>query len=93
VKSLAAAGDHEKISIVINLLTNEFTASAQANHRKVRLFFSLKKKECELFFNFIVLIQLRHNFGIFICLYAGRIDRTSSCNSRVNFRRSPTSQC
>ena len=92
MKSLAAAGDHEKISMVINLLTNEFTSSTQANHRKVFVF-SLKKKECELFFNFIVLIQLRHNFGIFICLYAGRIDRTSSCNSRVNCRSSPTSQC
>uniref|UniRef100_A0A6M2F421 Vacuolar protein 14 C-terminal Fig4-binding domain-containing protein n=1 Tax=Populus davidiana TaxID=266767 RepID=A0A6M2F421_9ROSI len=34
VKSLAAAGDHEKISMVINLLTNEFTSSTQANHRK-----------------------------------------------------------
>uniref|UniRef100_A0A6N2KRK8 Vacuolar protein 14 C-terminal Fig4-binding domain-containing protein n=1 Tax=Salix viminalis TaxID=40686 RepID=A0A6N2KRK8_SALVM len=34
VKSLAAAGDHEKISSVINLLTNEFTYSPQANHRK-----------------------------------------------------------
>ncbi|KAF9677462.1 hypothetical protein SADUNF_Sadunf08G0110200 [Salix dunnii] len=34
VKSLAAAGDHEKISSVINLLTYEFTYSPQSNHRK-----------------------------------------------------------
>ncbi|KAL3731299.1 hypothetical protein ACJRO7_028212 [Eucalyptus globulus] len=34
VKQLAAAGDHDKISAVINLLTYEFTYSAQANHRK-----------------------------------------------------------
>ncbi|KAJ6771821.1 TAX1 BINDING PROTEIN-RELATED [Salix koriyanagi] len=34
VKSLAAAGDHEKISAVINLLTMEFTTSPQAHHRK-----------------------------------------------------------
>jgi vacuole morphology and inheritance protein 14 len=35
VKQLAAAGDHDKITSVINLLTNEFTYSPQANHRKV----------------------------------------------------------
>ena len=29
------AGDHEKITAVINLLTTEFTHSPQANHRKV----------------------------------------------------------
>ncbi|KAJ0096269.1 hypothetical protein Patl1_15526 [Pistacia atlantica] len=34
VKQLAMAGDHEKISTVINLLTHEFTYSPQANHRK-----------------------------------------------------------
>ncbi|KAI3413026.1 Vac14_Fig4_bd domain-containing protein [Psidium guajava] len=34
VKQLAAAGDHDKISAVISLLTTEFTYSAQANHRK-----------------------------------------------------------
>ncbi|KAG5532063.1 hypothetical protein RHGRI_026619 [Rhododendron griersonianum] len=34
VKQLAAAGDHDKITAVINLLTNEFTYSPQANHRK-----------------------------------------------------------
>ncbi|KAL7240174.1 hypothetical protein ACSBR2_005946 [Camellia fascicularis] len=34
VKQLAAAGDHDKITAVINLLTTEFTNSAQANHRK-----------------------------------------------------------
>ncbi|KAJ8747719.1 hypothetical protein K2173_012669 [Erythroxylum novogranatense] len=34
VKQLAAIGDHEKISAVINLLTTEFTYSPQANHRK-----------------------------------------------------------
>ncbi|KAF8021140.1 hypothetical protein BT93_G1541 [Corymbia citriodora subsp. variegata] len=34
VKQLAAAGDHEKISAVISLLTTEFTDSAEANHRK-----------------------------------------------------------
>ncbi|KAL2904599.1 Protein VAC14-like protein [Bienertia sinuspersici] len=34
VKQLAAAGDHEKITAVINLLVDEFTFSPQANHRK-----------------------------------------------------------
>ncbi|KAG6759502.1 hypothetical protein POTOM_035983 [Populus tomentosa] len=34
VKLLAAAGDHEKISAVINLLTTEFICSPQAHHRK-----------------------------------------------------------
>ncbi|KAI7989013.1 Protein SABRE [Camellia lanceoleosa] len=34
VKQLAAAGDHDKIMAVINLLTTEFTNSSQANHRK-----------------------------------------------------------
>ncbi|XP_021594534.1 protein VAC14 homolog isoform X2 [Manihot esculenta] len=34
VKQLAAAGDHDKISALINLLTTEFTYSPQANHRK-----------------------------------------------------------
>ncbi|XP_028113946.1 RNA polymerase sigma factor sigA-like isoform X3 [Camellia sinensis] len=35
VKQLAAAGEHDKITAVINLLANEFTYSAQVNHRKV----------------------------------------------------------
>ncbi|CAI0383388.1 unnamed protein product [Linum tenue] len=34
VKQLAAAGDHDKISAVIDLLTSEYTYSPQANHRK-----------------------------------------------------------
>ncbi|GMP59335.1 hypothetical protein CsSME_00022649 [Camellia sinensis var. sinensis] len=34
VKQLAAAGDHDKITAVINSLTTEFTNSSQANHRK-----------------------------------------------------------
>ncbi|CAK9140309.1 unnamed protein product [Ilex paraguariensis] len=34
VKQLTVAGDHDKITAVINLLTNEFTFSPQANHRK-----------------------------------------------------------
>lgn len=34
VKQLAAAGDHEKITAVIKLLTEEYTFSPQANHRK-----------------------------------------------------------
>ncbi|KAK9112277.1 hypothetical protein Scep_019796 [Stephania cephalantha] len=34
VKQLAMAGDHDKITTMINLLTNEFTSSPQANHRK-----------------------------------------------------------
>ena len=37
VKQLATAGEHEKISAVISLLTNDFTYSPQANHRKVCL--------------------------------------------------------
>ncbi|KAK9140118.1 hypothetical protein Scep_009799 [Stephania cephalantha] len=31
---LAMAGDHDKITTMINLLINEFTSSPQANHRK-----------------------------------------------------------
>lgn len=38
MKQLAMAGDHDKITAVINLLTNEYTYSPQANHRKVRFF-------------------------------------------------------
>ncbi|XP_031271717.1 protein VAC14 homolog isoform X2 [Pistacia vera] len=34
VKQLAVAGAHEKISVVINLLTTEFTYSGQENRRK-----------------------------------------------------------
>ncbi|KAB1999600.1 hypothetical protein ES319_D12G173200v1 [Gossypium barbadense] len=34
VKQLASSGDHEKISLVINLLTTEFVYSPHANHRK-----------------------------------------------------------
>ncbi|KAK4754500.1 hypothetical protein SAY87_002604 [Trapa incisa] len=34
VRQLASAGDHDKITAVINLLTTEFTMSPQANHRK-----------------------------------------------------------
>ncbi|CAL5428228.1 unnamed protein product [Camellia sinensis] len=34
VKQLAAAGEHDNITAVINLLANEFTYSAQVNHRK-----------------------------------------------------------
>ncbi|KAL6505860.1 PtdIns(3,5)P(2) sythesis regulation factor [Orobanche hederae] len=34
VKQLAMAGDHDKITAVINLLANEYTYSPQANHRK-----------------------------------------------------------
>ncbi|GAB4856694.1 PtdIns(3,5)P(2) sythesis regulation factor [Ancistrocladus abbreviatus] len=34
VKQLAVAGDHEKITAVIKLLTEEFTYSPQANHQK-----------------------------------------------------------
>ncbi|KAK1416027.1 hypothetical protein QVD17_31815 [Tagetes erecta] len=34
VKQLTVAGDHDKITAVINLLTHEFTYSSQTNHRK-----------------------------------------------------------
>ncbi|KAL8258228.1 hypothetical protein R6Q59_030269 [Mikania micrantha] len=34
VKQLTGAGDHDKITAVINLLTHEFTYSSQPNHRK-----------------------------------------------------------
>ncbi|KAJ0692839.1 putative vacuole morphology and inheritance protein [Helianthus annuus] len=34
VKQLTAAGDHDKITAVINLLTHEFAYSPQLNHRK-----------------------------------------------------------
>ncbi|XP_062196987.1 protein VAC14 homolog [Phragmites australis] len=37
VKQLTTAGEHEKISTVISLLTNDFTYSPQANHQKVCL--------------------------------------------------------
>lgn len=41
MKQLTGAGDHEKITAVINLLTNEYAGSPQANHRKVRLHLSV----------------------------------------------------
>uniref|UniRef100_A0A0C9S6Q6 TSA: Wollemia nobilis Ref_Wollemi_Transcript_14439_1486 transcribed RNA sequence n=1 Tax=Wollemia nobilis TaxID=56998 RepID=A0A0C9S6Q6_9CONI len=34
IKNLTAAGDHERISGIIHVLTNEFALSPQANHRK-----------------------------------------------------------
>lgn len=34
VKQLASNGDHDKIAAVITLMTNEFTYSPHANHRK-----------------------------------------------------------
>lgn len=34
-KNLAAAGEHDKIAALIRLLIDDFTHSAQANHRKV----------------------------------------------------------
>lgn len=34
VRQLTTAGDHERISAVINVLTNDFALSPQANHRK-----------------------------------------------------------
>ncbi|KAH7404172.1 hypothetical protein KP509_15G013700 [Ceratopteris richardii] len=34
VRQLTAAGDHERIAAVINVLTNDFARSPQANHRK-----------------------------------------------------------
>ena len=34
VKQLVSAGDHEKISTLINLLTNKIAISPQASHRK-----------------------------------------------------------
>lgn len=34
IKQLTAAGDHERISAIINVLTNEFASSPHANHRK-----------------------------------------------------------
>lgn len=39
VRQLTTAGDHERISAVINVLTNDFALSPQANHRKVSFFF------------------------------------------------------
>lgn len=38
MKQLAQAGEHDKISSVISLLTNDFTYSPQANQRKVKKF-------------------------------------------------------
>ena len=35
MKLLIAAGDHDKISKVIDVLIKEFAKSPQANHRKV----------------------------------------------------------
>lgn len=34
IKQLTCAGDHERISAIINVLTNDFALSAQANYRK-----------------------------------------------------------
>lgn len=35
MKNLTSAGDHDKISKVIEMLIKEFAKSPQANHRKV----------------------------------------------------------
>jgi vacuole morphology and inheritance protein 14 len=35
VKNLAAQGETEKVSALINVLINDFAMSPQANHRKV----------------------------------------------------------
>ncbi|KAJ7234738.1 hypothetical protein O6H91_Y450000 [Diphasiastrum complanatum] len=34
LKALTIAGDHDKISAVISILTNDYALSPQANHRK-----------------------------------------------------------
>lgn len=39
MKNLASAGDHEKLSKVIDILVKEFAKSPQPNHRKVFCFF------------------------------------------------------
>ncbi|CAN1138320.1 Protein VAC14 homolog [Linum perenne] len=44
VKQLAAAGDHDRISSVIQLLKQEYTYSPQANHRKTNRQFNLSSK-------------------------------------------------
>lgn len=36
MKAFTAVGDHDKISVIVSILTNDFALSPQANHRKVR---------------------------------------------------------
>lgn len=77
VKTLAAAGDHDKITAVINLLTTEYTFSPQANHRKV--LFPLGWIGLDLISVFL------DNCLNFEFLSVGRIDRLGCCNGRFDF--------
>ena len=86
MKQLAAAGDQDKITSVIYLLTTEFTYSPQANHRKV---FFYKK----IWFQYIGHAVWCLNLFIFFLkkINEGRIDRISSCNCWVDFWSSSAS--
>lgn len=58
VKQLAAVGDHDKITAVINLLTTEFTSSPQANHRKVEKDYYYNYNYNYLVMYFIIFLKL-----------------------------------
>lgn len=77
VKQLAAVGDHDKITAVINLLTTEFTFSPQANHRKVFVSYGF-----DLFDLISVFLAISFNFEL---PYAGRIDRLGCRNGWFDF--------
>lgn len=78
MKQLAVAGDHDKITAVINLLTTEFTYSAQANHRKV---FSIYRILSTCFEFVTVNMIVWFEFWLH---YVGGIDRISCCHSWVD---------
>ena len=50
IRQLTAAGDHERISNIIDTLENDFAKSPLANHRKVEVI--------PLFVNYINILQL-----------------------------------
>ncbi|KAK9121181.1 hypothetical protein Syun_018798 [Stephania yunnanensis] len=53
-------GDHDKITAVVNLLTNEFTSSPQANRRKVVLVLVF------VFISLIVLVDWIMDFVVLV---------------------------
>lgn len=78
MKQLVAAGDHERITAVINFLTNDFAYSPQTNHRKVHqlwrfFFFGLSLE------NFMI-AELVERLLFF---WVGWVDRTCCCDCWV----------
>ena len=53
MKNLTSAGDHEKLSKVIDILVKEFAKSPQPNHRKV---FAIFHSFLSFFYIFLLLL-------------------------------------